>query len=711
MSAKPKATTLDPIEASGAGTERDPALDLLCVNTIRTLAMDAVQQADSVHPGTPMALAPVIYTLWQRFLRFDPEDPIWPNRDRFVLSNGHASMLLYAMLHLAGVKAVDANYETPGEPAVTLDDIKHFRQLGSKCPGHPEYHLTSGVETTTGPLGQGCGNSVGMALAGRWLAQHFNRPDFPLFDFDVYTLCGDGDMMEGVASEAASFAGHQMLGNLCWIYDNNRVTIEGHTDLAFSEDVAARFLAYGWNVQKVGDANDRERLAEAIASFRRTDTVPTLIIVDSHIGYGAPHKHDTSAAHGEPLGEEEVRLAKRSYGWPEDAKFLVPDGVPEHVRDGVGQRGRALREAWTTRFESYRGKYPDLADQLERMQRRELPAGWDAAMPVFPADAKGVASRDSSGKVLNAIAGHYPWFIGGAADLAPSTKTRLTFEGAGDLEADNHGGRNLHFGIREHAMGSILNGLALSKIRAFGSGFLIFSDYMKPPMRLAALMELPVIYVFTHDSIGVGQDGPTHQPVEQLIALRSIPGLITLRPADANEVIEAWRVVIQLRHQPACLVLSRQALPTFDRTHYAPAAGLSRGAYVLADAPGGKPEVILIGTGSEVALCIDAYEQLKRDGIAARVVSMPSWELFEQQDQSYRDGVLPPDIGARVSAEMGSVIGWDRYVGTTGAKVGMNTFGSSAPLKDLLTKFGFTTTHVLSAAKEQIARHRGTTSP
>jgi transketolase len=710
MPTKVKATAIGSVQA-GADTEQDRAIDQLCINTIRTLAMDAVQQANSGHPGTPMALAPVIYTVWQRFLRFDPDDPIWPNRDRFVLSNGHASMLLYAMLHLTGVKAVDAKYETLGELSVKLDDIKKFRQLGSKCPGHPEYHLTSGVETTTGPLGQGCGNSVGMALAGRWLAQHFNRPDFPLFDFDVYALCGDGDMMEGVSSEAASFAGHQMLGNLCWIYDNNRVTIEGHTDLAFSDDVAARFLAYGWNVERVGDANDGGRLGEAIKGFRRAHEVPTLIIVDSHIGYGAPHKHDTSEAHGEPLGEEEIRLAKRSYGWPEDAKFLVPDGVREHFRDGIGRRGQRLREAWISLFQSYRKKNPDLADQIERMQRRDLPAGWDAGLSAFPADAKGVASRDSSGKVLNAVASHYPWLIGGAADLAPSTKTRLTFEGAGDLEAEMPGGRNMHFGIREHAMGSILNGLALSKIRPFGSGFLIFSDYMKPPIRLAALMELPVIYVFTHDSIGVGQDGPTHQPIEQLIALRSIPGLITLRPADANEVVEAWRVIITLRHQPACLVLSRQPLPTFDRTRYAPAAGVSRGAYVLADAPGGKPAVILIGTGSEVALCIDAYEDLKRDGVSARVVSMPSWELFEQQEQSYRDEVLPPDITARVSVEMGSVIGWDHYVGMTGAKVGMNTFGSSAPLKDLLNKFGFTATHVLAAAKQQIAKSKEMPEP
>lgn len=669
--------------------------------------MDAVQQAESGHPGTPMALAPLVYTIWQHFLRIDPDDPIWPNRDRFVLSNGHASMLLYATLHLSGVKAVDTKYERLDEMAVTLDDIKRFRQLGSKCPGHPEYHLTSGVETTTGPLGQGCGNSVGMALAGRWLARHFNKSDFVLFDYDVYAVCGDGDMMEGLSSEAASFAGHQMLGNLCWFYDSNCVTIEGHTDLAFSDDVAARFLAYGWNVQRVGDANDRERLAQAIESFRRTDDAPTLIIVESHIGYGAPHKHDTSAAHGEPLGEEEIRLAKRSYGWPEDAKFLVPDGVREHFQDGVGQRGRSLHKAWLTQFETYRRKYPDLADRIDRMQRRDLPGGWAADLPVFAADTKGLASRDSSGKVLNAIAVNYPWLIGGSADLAPSTKTRLTFEGAGDLEAGTPDGRNLHFGIREHAMGAILNGLALSKIRPYGSGFLIFSDYMKPAIRLSALMGLPIIYVFTHDSIGVGQDGPTHQPVEQLVALRSIPGLITLRPADANEVVEAWRVIVGLKHQPACLVLSRQALPTFDRSRYAPAAGLTRGAYVFADAPNGEPTVILIGTGSEVALCVDAYEDLKQDGISARVVSMPSWELFEQQDQAYRDAVLPPDVTARVSVEMGSVIGWDRYVGTAGARVGMNTFGSSAPLKDLLTKFGFTSGKVLAAAKEQIARSKG----
>ncbi len=686
-------------------TAQQAAIDTLCINTIRTLSMDAVQHAKSGHPGTPMALAPVIYTLWQQFLRFDPNDPSWLNRDRFVLSNGHASMVLYATLHITDVKSIGAK---DGEPAVSLDDIKKFRQIGSKCPGHPEHGVTSGVETTTGPLGQGCGNSVGMALAGRWLAQHFNRPGFKIFDYDVYAFCSDGDMMEGVSNEAASFAGHQMLGNLCWIYDSNRITIEGHTDLAFSDDVAARFLAYGWNVQKVGDANDCERLAEAIEASRRNDDVPTLIIVDSHIGYGAPHKQDTSAAHGEPLGEEEIRLAKRSYGWPEDAKFLVPDGVREHFRNGIGQRGKTLHENWSMLFDTYRKKYPDLADRLERMTKRELPDGWEADLPKFDVDAKGLATRASSGKVLNAIAAHYPWLMGGSADLSPSTKTDLKFEGAGDLEADAPGGRNMHFGIREHAMGSILNGMALSNVRPYGSSFLIFSDYMKPSIRLAALMALPVIYIFTHDSIGVGEDGPTHQPVEQLIALRSVPGLITLRPADANEVAEAWRVITELTDNPASLILTRQALPTLDRTRYAAAAGLARGAYVLADATDGGPAVILIATGSEVSLCIDVYEKLKIEGISSRVVSMPSWELFEQQDQTYRDKILPPHITARVSVEMGSVIGWDRYVGAAGAKIGMHTFGASGPLKDLLVKFGFTPAKVLAAAKEQIARSKGT---
>ncbi len=677
-------------------------LDELCINTIRTLAMDAVQQANSGHPGTPMAMAPVAYCLWNRFLRFDPEDPIWPNRDRFVLSMGHASMLLYALLHLCGVKAVNAQYERLGEPSVTLEDIKRFRQLDSKCPGHPEYRWTSGIETTTGPLGQGVATSAGMAMAGRWMARYFNRPGFSMFDYNVYALAGDGDMMEGVSGEAASLAAHCRLSNLCWIYDNNRITIEGHTAWAFSEDVATRFLGYGWNVTRVGDANDLEMIERAIHTFQNTPDRPTLIIIDSHIAYGSPHKQDTSAAHGEPLGEEEIRLTKRSYGWPEDAKFLVPEGVPEHFREIMGKRGHTLREAWFASFDKYQEQYPELAGHLAKMQKRELPDGWDRGLPEFPADPKGLAGRDASAKTLNAIGQNVPWLIGGSADLAPSTKTRLTFEGAGDFTLETYGGRNFHFGIREHAMGSILNGMSLAKVRPYGSTFLIFSDYARPAIRLSAIMELPVIYLFTHDSIGVGEDGPTHQPVEQLASLRAIPGLITLRPADGNEVVEAWKVILKLHHQPACLVLTRQALPTLDRSKYAPAAGLAQGGYVLADAPGGKPKVVLLSSGSEVALCVQAYEQLQAQGIPARVVSLPSWELFEQQGQEYRDRVIPPEVTARVSVEQASIFGWARYVGIRGGTIGMKTFGSSAPLKDLQTKFGFTPEKVVALAKEQL---------
>jgi transketolase len=679
-------------------------LDELSVNTIRTLAMDAVQAAGSGHPGTPMAMAPVAYTLWQRFLRFDPNDPIWPDRDRFVLSAGHASMLLYALLHLAGVKAVNPEYEALGQLSVTLEDIERFRQLGSKCPGHPEYRWTSGVEATTGPLGQGVANSVGMAIAGRWMAEHFNRPDFRMFDYNVYALAGDGCMMEGISSEAASLAGHLGLANLCWIYDNNHITIEGNTALAYSDDVATRFIGYGWNVTRVGDANDLEMLGRAFDTFLQTTDRPTLIIVDSHIAYGAPNKQDTSAAHGEPLGEEEIRLTKRNYGWPEDAKFLVPDGVREHFQAELGARGGALRAEWMAQFEAYRQTYPELADELYRMQHRELPDGWDRELPTFPPDAKGLASRDSAGQVLNVIARNVPWLIGGAADLAPSTKTRLTFAAAGDLEPGSPGGRNLHFGIREHAMGAAVNGLALSKVRAYGSGFLIFSDYMRMPIRLSALMEIPAIWIFTHDSIGLGEDGPTHQPIEQIASLRAIPGLVVLRPADANEVVEAWRVIMQLRHEPAVLVLSRQALPTLDRTRYAPASGVARGAYVLADAEGGAPEVLLLATGSEVSLAVAAHEQLTSEGVRARVVSMPSWELFEQQDQDYRDGVLPPTVTARVAIEEASTLGWERYVGLTGQIIGMHTFGTSAPLKELQRRFGFTPEQVVAAARQQLAR-------
>ena len=668
--------------------------------------MDAVQAANSGHPGTAMAMAPVVYCLWQRFLRFDPNDPIWPNRDRFVLSIGHASTLLYAMLHLCAVKAVNAKYERLGEPSVTLDDIKRFRQLDSRCPGHPEYRWTSGVETTTGPLGQGVAASVGMALAGRWMGAHFNRPGFDMIDHDVYALGGDGCLMEGVAAEAASLAGHLRLSNLCWIYDNNRITIEGRTDLAYSDDVATRFLGYGWNVTRVGDANDLDMLSRAFEMVKRTTDRPTLIIVDSHIGYGAPRKQDTSAAHGEPLGEEEIRLTKRAYDWPEDARFLVPDEVREHLRQGVARRGRTLREEWMARFDVYRKEHGALADHLYRMQHRQLPPGWDQDIPVFEPSAKGVAGRVASGQVLNAVATRIPWLVGGSADLSPSTKTRLTFDGAGDVGPGDFAGRNLHFGVREHAMGAVLNGLSHSKVRPFGSGFLIFSDYMKPAIRLSALMELPVIYVFTHDSIGVGEDGPTHQPVEQLAALRSIPGLITLRPADANEIVEAWRAVIERHHEPAVIVVSRQATPTFDRTRYASATGLHEGAYMLADADGGEPEVLLLATGTEVALCVAAYEALKTDGIQARVVSMPSWELFERQPREYRDEVLPPSITARVAVEQASTMGWDRYVGADGCIIGMETFGSSAPLKDLQQKFGFTPGRIVEAAREQARKGR-----
>lgn len=681
-------------------------LDQLSINTIRTLSMDAVQQANSGHPGTPMALAPVAYVLWQRRLRFDPQDPIWPDRDRFVLSVGHASMLLYSLLHLTGVKAVNPKYETLGELSVSLDDIRRFRQLESKCPGHPEYRWTSGIETTTGPLGQGVATSVGMAIASKWMGAHFNRPGLEMFGYDVYALCGDGDMMEGVSHEAASLAGHLKLDNLCWIYDNNRITIEGHTELAFSDDVATRFIGYGWNVTRVGDANDLAMVDRALDVFQQTSGRPTLVIVDSHIGYGAPHKQDTHAAHGEPLGEDEIRLAKRFYGWPEDAKFLVPDGVREHFAAGIGARGAALSSGWLRLFEAYKAAHPAEADALYRMQHRQLPEGWDQGLPVFPADAKGVAGRDASAKVLNAVAPNVPWLIGGSADLAPSTKTRLTFPGAGDFEAGSYGGRNFHFGIREHAMGAVLNGLSLSKVRPYGSGFLIFSDYGRPAIRLAAIMEIPVVYVFTHDSIGVGEDGPTHQPVEQLLSLRAIPGLLTIRPADANEVVEAWRVILQLRHQPAALVLSRQALPTLDRSRYASAAGVARGAYVLADPPEGRPEVLLLATGSEVALCVGAHERLAAEGVKSRVVSMPSWELFDRQDQAYRESVLPPSVRARVSVEQASTLGWERYLGSAGRAIGMSTFGASAPLKDLQKKFGFDPENVAAAARQQLADSR-----
>jgi len=678
-------------------------LETLCINTIRTLAIDGVQQANSGHPGAPMALAPVAYCLWQRYLRYDPADPTWLNRDRFVLSNGHASMLLYAMLHLAEVRQVGKNGTVTNELAVPLEEIKRFRQLGSRTPGHPESHLTSGVETTTGPLGQGVGNSVGMAIAGQWQAANFNRPGFEIFDYNVYAICSDGDLMEGIGGEAASLAGHLKLSNLCWIYDNNSITLDGPADWSFSEDVATRFVGYGWNVTRVVDANDLGMLARGIQVFQKTSDRPTLIIVDSHIGYGSPHKQDSNAAHGEPLGEEEVRLTKRFYGWPEDAKFLIPDGVREAFRDGIGKRGRDLHAKWSKTFADYSQKFPDLAEHLQSMQQHELPSGWDKNLPTFPADAKGVATRESSGKVLNVLAQNLPWLIGGSADLATSNKTTLKFEGAGEFQAGTRAGRNLHFGVREHVMGAAVNGMTVSNLRPFGATFFNFSDYMRASIRLAALMEIPSIFVFTHDSIGVGEDGPTHQPIEQLASLRAMPNLIVLRPGDANEVVEAWKIIAQMKHSPVALVLTRQNLPTLDRTKYAPASGAAKGGYVLADAPGGKPDLILIGTGSELSLCVDAYEKLSAEGVKARVVSMPSCEIFEQQDVSYKESVLPSSVTARVSVEMASTFGWERYVGLKGRKVGMRRFGASAPLKDLLKFFGFTLDNVVAEARAALA--------
>ncbi len=679
-------------------------LDQLSINTIRTLAIDGVQQANSGHPGAPMGLAPVVYALWQRFLRYDPADPTWPNRDRFVLSAGHASMLLYATLHLTGVREVDKSGKVLDKLSLPMEEIKRFRQLDSKTPGHPESHLTTGVETTTGPLGQGAANSVGMAIASAWLAANYNRPGFEIFNFNAYAICGDGCLMEGVACEAASLAGHLKLPNLCWIYDNNRVTLDGPAPWSFSEDVMTRFVGYGWNVTRVSDANDLEMLGRAYETFLKTTDRPTLIVVDSHIGYGSPNKQDSSDAHGEPLGEAEVKLVKKNYGWPEDAKFLVPDGVYDQFKNGVGKRGAEARAAWTAKFEEYKKQFPQLADQLHRMQNGQLPDGWDKDLPSYPADAKGVASRDSSGKTLNALAKNIPWLVGGSADLAHSNKTNLTFDGAGDFFAGEYKGRNVHFGVREHAMGAIVNGMTVSKLRSYSATFFNFSDYMRPSMRLGALMEIPAIYIFTHDSIGLGEDGPTHQPIEQLASLRAMPNMLVLRPGDANEVVEAYKVILQHTHGPATIVLTRQALPTFDRTKYAPASGVAKGAYVLADAAGGKPDVILMASGSEVYLCVEAYEKLKAEGIKARVVSVPSWELFESQDAAYKESVFPASVTARVSVEMASVFGWERYVGAKGKIIGMRTFGASAPIKALVKKFGFETENVVAAAKEVLGK-------
>jgi transketolase len=681
-------------------------LDLLSVNTIRTLSIDAVQKARSGHPGTPMDAAPTVYCLWQRFLRYDPDGPDWPNRDRFVLSNGHASMLLYSLLYLSGVKDMNPTSELVGRLAVTLDDIRTFRQAGSRCTGHPEYGWTSGVEATTGPLGQGVATSVGMAIAERWLAATYNRPGYDLYNYNVYALCGDGCMMEGISSEAASLAGHLKLSNLCWIYDDNHVTIEGPTSITFSEDVGSRFLSYGWNVTRVSDANDLDMLARAYETFLHTNDRPTLIIVESHIGYGAPHKHDTASAHGEPLGPEEVRLAKEFYGWNPDAEFYVPEAVQTHFRDQSGRRGGKAHALWRELLSAYRRQYPDLADQTTRMQARNLPDKWETVLPTFPTDPKGTATRDSSGKVLNAIASKVPWLLGGAADLAPSTKTHLSFEFAGDFQSSGGGdyrGRNFHFGIREHAMCAIANGLALSRLRPFAASFFIFTDYCRGAVRLSALMELPVVYIWTHDSVSLGEDGPTHQPIEHLASLRAMPGMVVIRPADANEVVEAWRVILQIKNRPVSLVLTRQTLPTLDRTKCAAATGVAKGAYVLIDAPEAKPDVLLMATGSEVSLCVTAHEQLASEGIKARVISLPSWELFESQSIEYRNSILPPEVTARVAVEEASTFGWDRYAGPNGAVIGIRSFGLSAPTEVVQRHFGFTPGHIVSTARQQIA--------
>jgi transketolase len=674
----------------------------LAVNTIRTLAMDAVQAANSGHPGTPMALAPVAHTLWNDVLRYDPAQPLWPNRDRFVLSCGHASMLIYSLIHLAEIKKVDKVGQVTDEPALSLEDLKNFRQWGSLTPGHPEYGETTGVETTTGPLGQGCGNSVGMAIAQRWMAARYDQEDFDLFDYNVYALCSDGDLMEGVSCEAASLAAHLKLSNLCWIYDDNRITIEGSTRLAFSEDVAKRFEGLGWTVLHVADANDAEAIATALTGFSRNDSSPTLIVVRSHIAYGAPHAQDTSEAHGAPLGAEEIKLTKQAYGWPDDAQFLVPEEVKEHFRHGIGSRGAELQAEWAEKFAEYQEAHPALAAELAHIQQGTLPKGWDEGLPEFPADARGVATRASGGKALNALAGAIPWLLGGSADLAPSTKTLIDGEGA--FEAGGYGGRNFHFGIREHAMAAAVNGMALAGLRAFGATFFVFTDYMRPSMRLASIMHLPSIFVLTHDSIGVGEDGPTHQPIEHLAACRAIPGLVVLRPGDANESVEAWKSALRLTRQPSLIVLTRQNLPTQDRTKYAPAADAAKGGYILADAEGGQPDVILIGAGSELSLCVDAYEQLTADGVQARVVSMPSFELFDAQDEAYRQDVLPDGVTARVGAEAGIRQGWDKYLGSSGAFVGMSSFGASAPAERNFQEFGITTEAVVAAARKLLGQ-------
>ena len=677
---KKQATTQGSKDGGNKGAGDEQQLEQLCINTIRTLAMDAVQKANSGHPGTPMALAPLAFVLWDRFLRHNPRNPHWAGRDRFILSNGHASMLLYAMLYLTG-------YD------MSLDDLKQFRQWESKTPGHPEYHHVPGLEVTTGPLGQGVSNSVGMAIAQRWKKAHLS-PD--VFDYRIYAFCSDGDLMEGVSNEAASVAGHLGLSNLVWLYDNNHITIEGHTALAFTDDVATRFLGWHWNVLRINDANDLDLIDVTIRAAQREPDRPTLIIVDSHIGWGSPHRQDTKEAHGEALGEDEVRLTKEVYGWPPDKHFFVPDEVKNYMSKAV-ERGAQWEKEWKQKYDGWAKQNADPAKIWETMSKQELPAGWDKDIPTFPADAKGMATRESSSKVLNAIAPKVPWLIGGSADLYPSTKTLVN--NGGDFEKPGYDGRNMHFGIREHAMGSIISGMALSCLRPYGATFFIFSDYMRPTLRLAAMMELPTIYIYTHDSIGLGEDGPTHQPIEHLMSIRAIPHFILIRPADANEVAEAWRVTMPLKNRPVALVLTRQGVPTFDRSKYASAAGVAKGAYVLADS-GGTPEVILMGTGSEVQLCVGAYEQLTKEGVKARVVSMPSWELFAQQSDEYKKQVFPPEVKARVSVEAGTTFGWREYIGPDGIAIGRDDFGASAPYKVIFEHYGFTVDNVVAKARE-----------
>ncbi|MEX2173328.1 MAG: transketolase [Pirellulaceae bacterium] len=680
------------------------SIEQLAINTIRTLSMDGVQKANSGHPGTPMALAPVAYQIWQHNLRYNPAQPLWPCRDRFVLSCGHASMLLYSVLHLTGVRSVDHHGHPQDGLSISLDDLKNFRQLHSPCAGHPEYKEAAGIETTTGPLGQGVGASVGLALGAKWIAARYNRPGFELFENRVFVLCSDGDLMEGVSSEAASLAGHLKLNNLIWLYDDNHITIEGETELAFSEDVATRFEGFGWNAIRVDDANDLAAIQRAIDSAGKTTDRPTLVVVKSIIGWGSPNKANTHGAHGAPLGADEVKLTKEAYGWPADAQFLVPPEVTEHFAAGIAARGRQAFEKWEKKFGEYAQAFPKEAAELKTMWAGELPHGWDQGIPTFPADAKGLASRVSSGKVLNGLAQHYPWLIGGSADLAPSTMTLLEFESAGGLSSHNYGGRNLHFGIREHGMTAALNGLSLTGIRPYGATFFVFTDYMRPAMRIAAIMKRPVIYVLTHDSIGLGEDGPTHQPIEHLAACRAMIGLDVVRPGDANEVAECYRAIIQKLDRPAALVLSRQNLPTLDRTKFAAAAGAARGAYVLADAPGGKPAAVLMATGSELDIAVKAWEKLTAEGLQVRLVSMPCCEWFDEQGEAYQASVLPDGVSARVAVEAGVKQGWEKYLGPKGRFVGMSTFGASAPYTALYKHFGITPENVAAQVKAALGK-------